>query len=224
MRIEAVKTICLSIAMTIILSVTIGVAVARAFDRGSQPEHFLQLPLVRQSTDYSCGVAALQSVLYYYGEEIREDRLAKALGTTSQDGTDYRKIISFSNKVFQNPDRRNLQMSKQTDMTIEDLKLLVDAKKPTIVLIQAWANPGVDWANDWEDGHYVVVVGYDDSNIYFVDPSTLGHYTYIPIPEFRDRWHDLDPSTGEKLVHFGLVIGNDDKVPTYRPKHIKRMN
>ena len=33
------------------------------------------VPDVRQSTSYSCGTAALQAVLHYYGIEEREDRL-----------------------------------------------------------------------------------------------------------------------------------------------------
>jgi hypothetical protein len=54
------------------------------------------------------------------------------------------------------------------------------------VAIQAWVdnNDGkfpIDWKNLWDDGHYCVAVGYDEERIFFMDPSTLGHYTYIPI-------------------------------------------
>lgn len=45
-----------------------------------------------------------------------------------------------------------------------------------IVAIQAWAEEGVDYNNDWDDGHYVVVIGYDSDNMFFMDPSTLGIY------------------------------------------------
>ncbi len=51
----------------------------------------------------------------------------------------------------------------------------------------------------WNEGvrlvgpnHYAVAIGYDEKHIYFMDPSTLGHYTFIPIAEFLDRWHDMD--------------------------------
>jgi hypothetical protein len=46
----------------------------------------------------------------------------------------------------------------------------------------------------------------------------------VPIEEFLDRWHDKDPVTGEKLIRCGLVIGNDNKIPSYQPGRIKRMN
>ena len=72
---------------------------------------------------------------------------------------------------------------------------------------------------DWEDGHYVVAIGYDNKNIYLMDPSTLGNYTFIPIPEFLDRWHDQDPYTSEFLIHFGMVI--DKGQPQYDFREIK---
>lgn len=89
-------------------------------------------------------------------------------------------------------------------MTIADLKKTIDAGKPVICLIQAWADKAVDYSNDWEDGHYVVAIGHDSDNIYFMDPSTLSNYTFIPTKEFVNRWHDTDGK--EKLVHFGLII------------------
>jgi len=42
-------------------------------------EGILRLPHTRQATNYTCGAAALQSVLAYYGDEFREDALAKVI-------------------------------------------------------------------------------------------------------------------------------------------------
>jgi hypothetical protein len=33
-------------------------------------KNLIRVPLIRQTRDYTCGVAALQSVLLYYGEEF----------------------------------------------------------------------------------------------------------------------------------------------------------
>lgn len=33
------------------------------------------------------------------------------------------------------------------------------------------------------------IIGYDLERFYFMDPSTLANYTYIPVQEFEDRWH-----------------------------------
>jgi uncharacterized protein YvpB len=98
-------------------------------------------------------------------------------------------------------------------MSIADLKALLDKKFPVIVLLQAWSEHKMDYRNAWSEGHYVVAVGYDAKNIYFMDPSTLGNYAYIPEKEFVDRWHDTDGK--EKLRHFGMVVtkGNSSLDP-----------
>jgi len=49
-----------------------------------------------QATDYTCGVPALQSVLGYYGKNIRQDILAEALGVNEQDGTRYLRIVEYA--------------------------------------------------------------------------------------------------------------------------------
>lgn len=175
--------------------------------------HLLRVPLSRQGHDYTCGVAATQSVLYYYGKEVREDTLAEALGSDPEVGTNYRNIVEYALSEGFNAD-------VQKEMTLEDLKQLIRHKKPVVLLIQAWhGSDPVDDLTDWEDGHYVVAIGYDSKNVYFMDPSTLGNYTFIPVPEFLNRWHDQDPYTGEFLIHFGIVIEKGQ--PQYNFREIK---
>jgi len=99
----------------------------------------MKLPLVRQATGYTCGVAAMQSILRYYETE----------------------------------------------------------------------------------GHWVVAIGYDENRMLFMDPSTLGNYTYIPNEEFLDRWHDTDSDNVTQLVHFGIVISKS--APDYNPDAIMRL-
>ena len=179
---------------------------------GIQP--FIRVPLTRQATDYTCGVAALQSILYYYGQEFREDELAKKLGATPADGTRYPRIVEFAKSL-------NFRVEVRTGMTVDDLKRLMDEKKPVILLIQAWPESTVDYARDWNDGHYVIAVGYDRQNIYFMDPSTLGNYAFISLREFPDRWHDKDGQT--LLYQFGMVISKDPPGGVYNPEEVKRM-
>ena len=165
------------------------------------PSNLIRLPLTRQATNYTCGVAALQSVLAYYGEEYSEIPLSKILKSNSTIGTAYKQIARFSEK-------QGFRVDIHKDMKIEDLKALIDKKLPVLCLLQAWseAQPK-DYRNEWQDGHYVVAVGYDDKNIFFMDPSTLGNFAYIPETEFIDRWHDTDGK--EKLTHFGMVVSRD---------------
>jgi predicted double-glycine peptidase len=177
------------------------------------PANLIKIPMTRQATDYTCGVAALQSVLMYFGDEFMESELAKALKSNTKIGTAYEEMVRFSESKGY-----NVQVFK--NMKIEDLKTWIDAGKPVIVLLQAWAERKIDYATAWDDGHYAVAVGYDDNNIYFMDPSTLGNYTFVPTKEFLVRWHDTDSKV--KLHHFGMVVQKKAK-RSYYSEAIKKM-
>jgi predicted double-glycine peptidase len=86
------------------------------------------------------------------------------------------------------------------------------------VVIQAWAIPTKDYESSWDSGHYAVAIGYDEANIYLMDPSTLGNYTYIPRDEFAKRWHDQDMDI--KLRQAGIVIKGEKR---YDVDDIKRL-
>ena len=128
-------------------------------------------------------------------------------GTHYQEMMRLAKAKGYSVKVVKN-------------MTVPELKTLIDGGKPVICLIQAWAEKTIDYSNDWEDGHYVLAIGHDQGNIFFMDPSTLCNYTYIPTDEFVKRWHDTDGK--EKLVHFGLII--EKSKPKYNPAAFIKLN
>jgi len=72
------------------------------------------------------------------------------------------------------------------------LESIIDLKIPPIVEIQAWkSNDSLSYATDWVDGHYNVMIGYDNNTYYFMDPW-LGKYVWISKLEFLSRWHDTD--------------------------------
>lgn len=177
------------------------------------PINLIRIPLTRQATCYTCGASALQSVLAFYGQEFSEEELAKKLKSNYQEGTAYKQIAAFAEKL-------GFSVEIHKDMSISDLKAALDKRQPVICLLQAWSEHPVDYKDEWNDGHYVVAVGYDEKNIFFMDPSTLGNYTYIPEYEFLDRWHDTDGK--EKLTHFGMLIkGTENSV--YSPDVAKFM-
>jgi predicted double-glycine peptidase len=174
------------------------------------------LPLTRQSTDYTCGPASLQSILAYYGEEWREDTLARAVKSDPEEGTNYREIVRFARS-------QGLIAEAREGMTIDDLARAAKAQRPVMVAIQAWGDYQEKYADDWEDGHYAIVVGVDDDNVYLMDPSTIGNYTFIPIPQFLTRWHDAEKGPDGRmitLVHFGITFSKDKK-PSYNPELLK---
>jgi predicted double-glycine peptidase len=177
------------------------------------PGNTIKVPQTRQATDYTCGVAALQAVLGYYGEDNRESELARILQSDNVKGTAYQNIADLARK-------RGYKVTINKTMTIAQLEESINRRVPVICLIQAWPDKKVDYAKDWDDGHYVVAIGYDATNLYFMDPSTLGNYTYIPKKEFLQRWHDIDGK--ERLVHFGMSLSKPST--PYRSGDVKAID
>ncbi len=166
----------------------------------------IPVPLVRQPDGYTCGVAALQSVLHYFGHIVRFDRLAAVLGADPEQGTNYQRMAEYAQA-------QGIKVTICIDMTLDMLCAYVDAGSPVIVALQAWGDDaGAGYAKQWDDGHYAVAVGYDDRNLYFMDPSTLGNYTFIPITEFLARWHDCYDNNGVivRLHQFGMAFDGDN--------------
>jgi predicted double-glycine peptidase len=169
-------------------------------------EHFIYTPLVRQSTDYTCGVAALQSVLHYYGvpDEL-ESTVAERLGSDPDFGTSYLAMVEYAEGL-------GFQVTTERDMTIDKLAARIEKQQPVILAIQAWAeDPTIDWKETYEHGHYVVATGYDAERVYFMDPWTRASYTYINRAQLEDRWHDVDEDG--TLEHFGIII--DGRNPAF---------
>jgi len=142
---------------------------------------------VRQATPYTCGTSCVQAILNYYGIDKREDVLAKQLGTTEEAGTSPDQIMAGFEMYGLIP-----TMNEHT--TLDDLRVNLRNKIPTIVDLQAWLDdyPPQDWSTTWEDGHYVIVIGMDDKNLFFEDPSLLGTRGRLPPAEFLARWHDYE--------------------------------
>jgi len=171
-------------------------------DLAKAPRSLIRVPMTRQATNYTCGVAALQSLLQFYGEEYREDTLAKLVNADPDLGTSYHDMLNFVKTL-------GFEGCFEKDVSLEKLKEVVDSGVPPIVCIQAWADVTPDpkeWKDRWDDGHWVLVIGYDDNRFYFMDPSTLGNYTYIPTEEFLDRWHDTDGTDPTPLHHAMVTI------------------
>jgi predicted double-glycine peptidase len=175
-------------------------------------EVLLRVPLCRQATGYTCGVASLQSILYYYGYEIRQDNLAEELESNPETGTNYHKIMNAAQV-------RDIRVEARRDLTLDELKAALHGGKPVMVAIQAWADNPSLYADDWDDGHWAIAIGYDKERIYLMDPSTLGNFTCIPVSEFLLRWHDLDSDNATRLIHFGLIFDKDGR-PAYDPEAI----
>lgn len=185
------------------------------------PRHALGVPLSRQQTGYSCGPAALRSVLKYFGVwDGPEQQLYKIVHASVEEGT-LPEDLAAGARHF------GLSAAVEPLMTIERLRLHLGLGKLVIVQLQAWRDgerKALPWRQIWDDGHYVVLVGLDDGFAYFMDPSTSGAYTYVPLGELMERWHDVNQIRAVPLTPYdlqlGVVIG--DGVRRVAPKAVVR--
>ena len=178
---------------------------------------FEAVPDVRQSTGYTCGAAALQAILSYWGIDEREDRLAARLHSTPEAGTHPLEILRVAREFGLSADLRE-------GLELADLERALAGGVSVIVDLQAWRDRSDrPWAETWDDGHYMVLLGMDAKNLYFEDPSLLGARGTIPRAEFVERWHDyegeepLDP-TDRRYVHAAIFLkGSHPAPPARRP-------
>jgi uncharacterized protein len=180
--------------------------------------HILNVPDVRQATSYTCGVACAQAILNYYGIDEREDRLVEQFGATAEHGTSPSQLLAGFALY-------GLTAVLKEQTTLDDLRMNLEQNIPPMVAIQAWLEkyPPLDWSQTWEAGHWVIVVGLDERNIYFEDPSILGTRGWLTQVEFLERWHDYTgepPCCDEKDRQFRQVSisvkGYTVKVPAFR--------
>jgi uncharacterized protein len=146
-----------------------------------------RVPDVQQSTDFSCGAAALQAVLGYWGIHEQEPTLMHALHTNEISGTTPENIIRVARDM-------GLEAYSRENLDLASLEEAVH-RIPVICAIQAWpiSRPAnFSWNKCWEEGHYVIVIGIDKQNVYVEDPSLFGTRGFIPREEFLERWHDYE--------------------------------
>jgi len=174
----------------------------------------IDLPNMRQTFNYDCGAKALQIVFAYYGVEVREDELMSQLGC-SPEGTPIANMILIA-------ESHGFKVEAACGTSLETLKQYIDEGYPVIILLQAWAERYMtldDWREDTDDGHYVIVIDHVNTVMVFEDPSSF-HRTWLTEEDLLARWHDVDPSTGQRLDHFALVLKGKEPVV----KKIVRMN
>lgn len=167
----------------------------------------------RQTFDFDCGAKALQTVMAYYGIDIREDELIKELGA-GKDGTRVDRMISVA-------EEKGFHVEAGQGWTLREVKRYIDGGNPVIVLLQAWADRYMtlkEWRNDYDDGHYAVVIAHARGFLLFEDPASF-RKTWLREYEFLARWHDLDPGKNRKYEQFGMVLlGKEPMI--HAPEHM----
>jgi uncharacterized protein len=184
----------------------------------SEGTALLQLPDIRQGTEYTCGVGAMQAVLLYWGRDVGEEDLGDLLNTNPDTGT-YPEDMVRAAKVM------GLKAYFRDNLTLEDLESSLNQSVPVIVNCQSWRSPATigTYADDWWDGHYLVVIGMDEENVYLEDPYILGSRGYLSRQEFVERWHNLrgwSPDDSVCQIHLGIFIVGERPADLEPFKHV----
>ena len=171
-------------------------------------QEFRLLKRTRQLTEYSCGASALQAVLSYWGRDVDEAELMKLLHTTFEAGT-------FPEDIVRGARTLGFEAQVRENLTLEEVAEFTAAGNPVIALAQVWRSqsgsaPSVE--DDWDNGHYIVVLGVDSHYVYFQDPYMRMSKGFVPRQTFEAHWHQImggDPKSNPKLMHLGIFVRGD---------------
>lgn len=171
----------------------------------------LDFPDLMQIYLYDCGATAIQAMLAYYGINIRESQILKDLKATPRYGTSSTNVVNILNKQGLKCDIKN--------MTVADLINYIDKDIPVIILIQAWDGTHKKYDEDYNNGHWVVMIGYDHDKIIFEDPFTF-QYSYLTRAELETRWHGQE--NGQKIKNYGIAVYG--KKPVFNSQKMVHMD
>lgn len=158
----------------------------------------LPLPLIKQTSSYDCGPAALKTILSYFKVGPKNyNQFVKECGTTEETGTDPKNLIKVA-KFY------GLKTKEYYNLSINQLEKLLDENKPVIIDIQAWGEkPQI---KNLSSGHYAIAIGYDDKKIHFRDPFYLAKNSRsMNKKEFLKIWKDKK-TNGEILKQYGIAF------------------
>lgn len=181
-------------------------------------KHFRLLKRTRQTTEYSCGASALQSVLAYWGKDIDEHELMSLMGTTEEEGTYPEKIANAARSL-------GFEAEVRHGLTLDEVQELTAAGDPMIALAQVWrGSKSGPLGEDFNAGHYFSVLGVDADNVYFQDPYVRNCKAFMPRAMFEAQWQHVmgnDLKRNPKLEHLGIVIRGKQPVRTSLAEEVR---
>ena len=198
------------VARKLLLALTVAPAIA-VTGCAHLPPDALGVPIVEQATDYSCGPATLLAVLRYWGKHVRcEQDLYGPLHTTPKDGTEPDKLAAVARDY-------GLRAEYRSGATIDELRVALAAGTTVIVDLQAWRDKPIPWRDDWDDGHYIVLVAIAGDRLYAMDPSADHGFSWLGLGELDERWHDFELHDGQRrnLQHMAVFISGDAHVSAH---------
>jgi len=150
----------------------------------------LSIPIVPQTTDFSCGAAVLLSVLkYWLGPNALPDdekALWGVLGTNPISGTNPEPIAAVASSL-------GLSAGVQDGLGVTAIPGLLASGVTAILAVQAWDRDPSEPDFDPFEGHWVVLAGADEETARLMDPSLPGGgYRDVDLLDLARRWKGLD--------------------------------
>jgi predicted double-glycine peptidase len=180
--------------------------------------HFRLLKRTRQTTEYSCGASALQSVLAYWGKDVDERELMALMGTTEEEGT-------YPEKIAQAARSLGFDAEIRQGLTLDEVQALTADGDPMIALAQVWrGSASGPLGEDFNAGHYFTVLGVDADNVYTQDPYVRNCKAFVPRAHFEAQWHHVmgnDVKRNPRLEHLGIVIRGKQRAPASLAEEVK---
>jgi predicted double-glycine peptidase len=160
----------------------------------------VDLPKAVQAKGYTCGAAALLAICRHYGVGPRSERRIVKDMRFGKRGSDPKHVLRAVAKY-------GLAHQELRGMAIEQLRACLDLARPVMVMLQAWADPPpTTYRDHWDDGHWVVAIGYDDAGVYFEDPWLTDSRGYLTSESLDERWHDIEGKDEHHVERYGVAI------------------
>lgn len=155
-----------------------------------QPKKILDVPHYLQSDDSTCGPASLRMVFAYYDYYLSEKDIAEACDHTYELGCKSEDMACAAESL-------GFDVYLKNNSTIEEVIRLIDANVPVIV----------DWfCGDPPEGHSSVVIGYNDDNLFILDPY-LEEMRIVSKFDFRRCWFDFyETPINPQNLYVGQII------------------
>jgi predicted double-glycine peptidase len=148
---------------------------------------------------------------------VDEEDLMKVLHTTSEEGTYPKNIVRGARAL-------GFEAEAKENLTLDEVEQFTANGDPMIALAQVWRSeknsPGAV-SEDWDSGHYIVVLGVDKDYVYFQDPYARMSKAFMPRRTFVDHWHQVmggDQKKNPKLMQLGIFIRGKPTTAQHAPE------
>ena len=180
--------------------------------------NFRLLKRTRQTTEYSCGASALQSVLAWWGKDVDERELMTLMGTSEEEGT-------YPERIAQAARALGFDAEVKQNLTLDEVQTITAGGDPMIALAQVWrGTKSGKLGEDWDAGHYMSVLGVDADNVYFQDPYVRNCKAFVPREFFEAHWQHVmggKVDKNPKLMRLGIVIRGQQRAPASLADEVK---